>query len=99
VTVIRGGAATFNKDFMKTKHSITFFSAVRTVISGAARGLSQGAKLNWRVPAGHYREPTSQNSEKSYEMIVNLWMSWTSILAKKTKTPRKMQKKQQPKEY
>ena len=78
---------------MKTKHSITFFSAVRTVISGAARGLSQGAKLNWRVPAGHYREPTSQNSEKSYEMIVNLLMSWMSILAKKTKTPRKMQKK------
>jgi len=31
-------------------------------------------------------------------MIVNLWMSWMSILAEKTKTPRKTQKKQQPKE-
>jgi len=43
--------------------------------------------------------PTSQNLKKSQEMFVNLWMSCTSILAKKTKTPQKTQKEQQPKEY
>jgi len=32
-------------------------------------------------------------------MIVNLWMSWMSILVKKTNTLRKTQKKQQPNKY
>ena len=34
--------------------------------------------------------PTSQNSENLYEMIVNLWISWMSILDKNNEnTPKK----------
>jgi len=62
--------------------------------SGITRGLNQAGKLSWRGPFGHRRGPTSQNSEKS-EMIVNHWMSWMSVLAKKTF--RKMQKNNNPK--
>jgi len=36
--------------------------------SGVARGLSQGGKLSWRGPIGHRRGPTSQFSEKSWEL-------------------------------
>jgi len=36
--------------------------------------------------------PTSQNSEKDKEMIVNLWMSWMPILdLKKENTPKNAQ--------
>jgi len=62
--------------------------------SGATRGLSQGGgqSLPEGVPLVTVGEPTSKNSEKGEEMIVNLWMSWMSILDKKRKHPEKPKK-------
>jgi len=61
--------------------------------SGATRGLSQGGQsLPEGVPLVTVGEPTSKNSEKGEEMIVNLWMSWMSILDKKENTPKNPKK-------
>ena len=51
-----------------------------------------GAKLSWRGPLVTVGGPTSQNSEKGQKMIVNLCMSWMSILDKKRKHPEERKK-------
>ena len=71
---------------------LSFFHQSLTFISDITTALTQGWKLSWRGYTGHRRGPTSQNSEKKLRKIVNLWMSWMSVLDKKTKTPRKTQK-------
>jgi len=64
---------------------LSFFHQSLTLISGVTGGLTLWGKLSWRGP-------TSQNSEKKLRKIVNLWMSWMSVLDKKMKTTRKTQK-------
>jgi len=41
------------------------------ISSCVTRGLIQVGKLSWKGTSGHCRGPTSQHSEKNWEMIVN----------------------------
>ena len=61
--------------------------------SGVTRGLSQGGQsLAEGGPLVTVGGPTRQSAEKKIEIIVNLWMSWMSIQAKKSITTRKRKK-------
>ena len=53
------------------------------------RALTSGVTIG--VIQGDQRGQLAKNSEKRWEMIVNLWMSWMFILDKKNETPRKTQ--------